>query len=56
MTNNPVEKYKIELTRNEIRTIQYVFSKMIDLNCESISEAREYVRIYDKLEKTLKRK
>lgn len=56
MTNKSGEKYKIELTRNDIRTIQYVFSKMIDFDCESIPEAREYVRIYDKLEKTLERK
>lgn len=56
MTNETVEKYKIELSRSEIREIQHLIFKKISFGCDSVGEARDFIEIYDKLEKTVKRK
>ena len=56
MTNESGEKYKIELSRRKIRAIQYLIIKKIEYGCDDMTEARDYVEIYDKLEKTVERK
>lgn len=55
MTNESVEKYKIELSRSQIREIQHLIFKKISFGCDSVEEARDFIEIYDKLEKTLER-
>ena len=56
MTNETGEKYKIELSMREIRDIQYLIFKRIEYGCDTIGEARDFLEIHDKLEKTVERK
>ena len=56
MTNESGEKYKIELSKREIRDIQYLIFKRIEYGCDTIGEARDFLEIHDKLEKTVERK
>ena len=56
MTNKTGEKYKIELSKSEIRDIQYLIFKRIEYGCDNVDEARDFLEIYDKLEKIVERK